>query len=155
MEFVYLGLGSNVGDCIGNLKRAGDELCSFMGIVTCSSILRTKPLYVTNQPDFYNQIIKVETKISPLNLLSLIKGIEINLGRVPTFRYGPRVIDIDILYYNQLVIHSQNLEIPHPKNNEREFILTLMAELAPEFICPKTNRVMGAQLDFLRQRLAA
>lgn len=155
MAVIYLGLGSNLGDCLGNLRRAVDELKSTMAVIACSSILRNKPMYVAGQPDFYNQVIKVETDISPMDLLTVVKMIEMKLGRIPTFRYGPRVIDIDILYYDQLIFQSQGLEIPHPQNNEREFILALMAELAPEFICPKTNIVIGDQLKFLRQRLAA
>ncbi len=110
-----------------------------MAIAACSSILRTKPLYVTEQADFYNQVICIETTLSPLDLLVYIKNLEQEIGRVPTFLYGPRVIDIDILYYDHLILHTEQLQIPHPKNNEREFILELMSELDPSFICPVTK----------------
>lgn len=155
MAIVYLGLGSNLGDCLGNLRRAIIQLQSVIAVTACSSVLRTKPMYVADQPDFYNQVIKVETEIPPLDLLTILKRIETKLGRVPTFLYGPRVIDIDILYYDQLIFQNQDLEIPHPRNNEREFILTLMAELAPQLICPKTNIAISDQLQFLRQEMAA
>lgn len=155
MAVVYLGLGSNLGDCLGNLRSAITQLQSIVTVVACSSILRNKPMYVVDQPDFYNQVIKVETEIPPSNLLSMIKIIETKLGRIPTFRYGPRVIDIDILYYDQLVFQNSALEIPHPRNNERVFILALMAELAPQLVCPKTNIIISDQLHFLRQKAAA
>lgn len=155
MAVVYLGLGSNLGDCLGNLASAITQLQSFVTVLSCSSVLRNRPMYFVDQPDFYNQIIKVETDILPLDLLNIIKIIEAKLGRVPTFHCGPRVIDIDILYYDQLIFQTQGLEIPHPRNNERDFILTLMAELAPQHICPRTNVVISDQLHFLRQKMAA
>lgn len=139
MAIVYLGLGSNVGSCLENLKSTLIHLEKKMVIVACSSILHTKPLYVLDQPDFYNQVICVETILSPLDLLTYVKNLEQEIGRVPTFLYGPRVIDIDILYYDNLIFHTEQLHIPHPKNNEREFILNLVSELDPIFICPVTK----------------
>ena len=139
MTKVYLGLGSNVGSCLDNLASALTHLEKKVTIVACSSILRTEPLYVIDQPDFYNQVICIETNLAPLDLLFFIKSLEKEIGRVPTFLYGPRVIDIDILYYDDLIIHDQQLQIPHPKNNERVFILKLMNELDPIFTCPITK----------------
>lgn len=144
MATVYLGLGSNVGSCLDNLATARTHLEKTVVIVGCSSILRTKPLYVTDQPDFYNQVICIETDLSPFDLLLFVKNLEKEIGRVPTFRYGPRVIDIDILYYDHLITHTDRLQIPHPKNNERDFILKLMGELDPGFICPVTKTALKA-----------
>lgn len=155
MAVVYLGLGSNLGDCPDQLRKAVVELQSITNVVACSSVLRNKPMYVTSQPDFYNQVVKIETQIAPLELLIKVKEIETKLGRVPTYRYGPRIIDIDILYYDQLIFQHHALEIPHPLNNEREFILSLMVELEPQLVCPKTNIMIVDHLRLLRQRLAA
>ncbi|WP_032112846.1 2-amino-4-hydroxy-6-hydroxymethyldihydropteridine diphosphokinase [Candidatus Paracaedibacter symbiosus] len=155
MATVYLGLGSNLGDCRRNLACAITELETKVRVVALSSVLCTKPMYVTEQPDFYNQVIEIETTISVLDLLEVTKNIEVKMGRTPTYRYGPRVIDIDMLYYDQLIFKNSILQIPHPHNDEREFILALMSELAPTFICPVTKTTIMEKLTLLKQKTAA
>lgn len=155
MATVYLGLGSNLGNCRHYLASAIDHLQTFVNVVACSEILRTKPMYIADQPDFYNQVIKIETEIPALTLLSLLKNLEIQMGRVPSYRYGPRVIDVDIIYYGRLIFKNSVLEVPHPRNDEREFILRLMAELAPDFSCPITRTTMQEKLFLLRLNAAA
>lgn len=149
MAMAYLGLGSNVGDCLDNLALAANHLQQKMELKACSSILQTKPLYVLDQPDFYNQVIQIETDLSPINLLIFIKNIEGKLGRTQTYLYGPRIIDIDILYYDRLIFNTPQLQIPHPKNHERAFVLQLMLEINPAFICPLTNQPLGEILTKL------
>lgn len=150
MATVFLGLGSNVGVCLENLAHAVVDLQENVSLTACSTILQTKPLYVIDQPDFYNQVIQGETNLSPLDLLIFIKNLEQKLGRVTTFLYGPRIIDVDILYYDQYILNTPHLQIPHPKNHERTFILTLMQELAPEFRCPHSGKLLR---EFIGQSL--
>ncbi|AEE15377.1 2-amino-4-hydroxy-6-hydroxymethyldihydropteridine pyrophosphokinase [Thermodesulfobium narugense DSM 14796] len=144
MPFAYLSLGSNIGYRKKYLKKAIKFLrkncCELLAV---SNIYTTEPLEVTNQPYFANCLIKVKTKLSPISLLHLCKHIEKEIGRFKTFRYGPRVIDIDILSYNycigsndmiEILNHSYNvankeLTIPHPKSVERDFIRVLFDEV--------------------------
>lgn len=149
MAMVYLGLGSNLGACLDNLALAATHLQQKIELKASSSILQTKPLYVVDQPDFYNQVIQGKTDLSPLDLLIFLKNIEGEVGRTPTYLYGPRIIDIDILYYDRLIFNTPQLQIPHPKNHERPFVLSLMLELNPAFICPLTNQPLGEMLTKL------
>jgi 2-amino-4-hydroxy-6-hydroxymethyldihydropteridine diphosphokinase len=133
---VYLGLGTNIGD---RKKHLQDAIDSFFPNITCgklSSIYETKPIGYTEQTDFLNQVVMAETKLSPLSLLNQLKAIESKMGRKPTFRFGPRAIDIDILFFDDLVQQSPRLTIPHPRLHERAFVLVPLAEIAPRFIHP-------------------
>jgi 2-amino-4-hydroxy-6-hydroxymethyldihydropteridine diphosphokinase len=147
----YLSLGTNLGNRQDNLQKALGMLASFVKIIRLSSIHETKPLYVTNQPDFLNLVAEGETNLLPADLLKKIKEVEIALGREETFRFGPRIIDIDILFYGNLVIQLDNLKIPHPLLHEREFVLKPLMELIPERICP----IRGKSILNLYQELAA
>jgi 2-amino-4-hydroxy-6-hydroxymethyldihydropteridine diphosphokinase len=133
---VYLALGSNLSDRSANLQAAKDALPPAVRVRRSSSIYETEPWGYADQPAFYNQALEAETRLSPLALLKKLKGIETRLGRTPTFRNGPRLIDIDILFYGQEVIGLPGLTIPHPRLHERPFVLVPLAELAPDFIHP-------------------
>lgn len=137
---VYLGLGSNLGDRVGNLKSALERLSEKVAIKKISSIYETEPLYYTEQPMFFNAVIKGVTILDPLELLSLVKGIETDLGRQPGFRNAPRIIDIDILFYGERIIRTDELTIPHPRITERAFVLVPLAEIAPRLVHPQLKK---------------
>ena len=145
MAIVYLGLGSNLGDRSKNLSRARTALRKVGTLVQESTIIQTKAEYVENQNDYLNQVIAFETNLRPYDLLAFIKDTERNLGRIPTYRYGAREIDIDILYYDQQVITTPLLTIPHPLIYERRFVLIPLFEIAPDFRCPLRNETVREQ----------
>lgn len=134
MPTAYLGLGSNLGDRRRNLDQAVAALDRAPGIrVTRVSAFRiTAPFGVQDQPEFLNGVVEIETDLAPLALLAAVKGIEAELGRTPSYRWGPRLIDIDILLYDRLRCKSPELTLPHPGILERPFVIEPLAELAPE-----------------------
>ena len=136
----YLGLGANLGDRESNLSQA---LCllaesSEIRVIKNSSLYETAPWGVADQPDFLNCVAEIRTTLPPAPLLQLVKNIEQDLGRQENVRYGPRVIDIDILLYSDQVIQvaEPDLQIPHIRMSERAFVLVPLAELAPETLHP-------------------
>lgn len=141
MAFVYIGIGSNIGDRRGYLSGAVGMIIERASaeLVAESSILETKAVDYTEQPDFLNQIILVKTSLSPGKLLEILKGIENALGRVKRFDKGPREIDLDILLYDNLVMNDESLDIPHPEILNRDFIMAHLVELNPELRDPVTG----------------
>ena len=135
-NYIYLGLGSNLGDRISFLKLASSLIAPKIKTLKESSIYETPPWGFTEQAPFLNQVIKGATELSPEELLEYLKEIENKIGRKETFRYGPREIDIDILFYNDLVFKNDSLCIPHPKFHERAFMLVPFSEIDPDFIHP-------------------
>jgi 2-amino-4-hydroxy-6-hydroxymethyldihydropteridine diphosphokinase len=135
MRRVGLGLGANLGDPAGNLRRAVASL-SEAGLVfdALSSLYATPPWGVTDQPDFINACALARTSLPPLALLDLVKATEKALGREETRRWGPRVIDIDILFYDDLRWRDDRLTLPHPGLLERAFVLVPLAEIAPDLV---------------------
>jgi 2-amino-4-hydroxy-6-hydroxymethyldihydropteridine diphosphokinase len=138
---VYLGLGSNMGDRGGNLDRALDLLSQRMRLGKVSSVYDTDPVGNTNQPRFLNMVCQAFTRLAPEGLLALAKGIESKMGR-----YGqsgdPRPIDIDILLYDEEVVETPELVIPHPKIAQRAFVLVPLAEIAPDLIHPVSGKTI-------------
>ena len=143
---VYLGLGSNLGDRMGNLESAVEKLSKRVAVEKISSAYETEPLYNTEQPMFLNAVIKGVTELDPLELLSFVKGIENDLGRQPGRRNAPRIIDIDILFYGKRVIQTGELTVPHPRIAERAFVLVPLAELAPKLVHPQLKRSVSELL---------
>lgn len=139
MAKVYLSLGSNLGDRNANLASAREMLAIKTTLIAQSSVIITKPMYVTEQPEFANQALIIETDLTPLTVLDIIRNIENELGRVRHLPYGPRTIDIDILYYGQEILNLPDLIIPHPLISERAFVLEPLTEIAPTYRCPKGN----------------
>lgn len=137
---VYLSLGSNVGDRKDYLDTAKKLLSPCIEALEASSIYETEPWGYTDQPDFLNQVLYGKTVLKPRELLSCLKGIEERMGRKETFKYGPRVIDIDILLYGEEVYQDDVLNIPHSRLLERAFVLVPLAEIAPEVIHPLEGR---------------
>jgi len=129
---IFLGFGSNTGDRFENLKGA----LKYFDITRVSSIYETSPVGDIHQRDFLNCVAEIRTKLLPKDLLKEIKAIERKLGRKPGPRWGPRVIDIDILFYHYRIINEPELVIPHPRLHERLFVLIPLAEIEPEFTHP-------------------
>lgn len=146
---VYLGLGSNMGSRKGNLDRGLELLSQRVQLGQVSSIYDTAPVGNTQQPRFLNLVCQVNTRLAPMGLLTLVKGIESKLGRTLRERNAPRPLDIDILFYGDQIIKTPKLVIPHPRLEERDFALVPLAEIAPELVHP----VSGKTIRELRQGL--
>lgn len=149
MASVYLGLGTNLGDRQANLRLAVDALARLGGICGQSRIYETAPLYVTDQPAFLNMAVALTTDLAPLDLLARLKGLEQELGRVASRRYGPRLIDLDILLYDDVVLDHADLIIPHPRLSERRFALAPLADIAATTLHPQAGTAIGQLLAAL------
>lgn len=137
---VFLGLGSNLGDRYASLMRAAELLHGAVAIVAISPIYETAPWGDVDQPAFLNLCIAGTTTLQPLELLAAIKRIEHDMGREPTRRWGPRVIDIDVLLYDRLILHEPELSIPHVSMPARAFVLAPLADLIPDFVHPQLGK---------------
>jgi 2-amino-4-hydroxy-6-hydroxymethyldihydropteridine diphosphokinase len=134
-ERVFIGLGTNLGeDLERNLRKALEAIGTLPGteVVRVSSFLGTEPWGVPDQPRFLNAVAEIRTRLEPLPLLEELKRLESELGRVPTYQWGPRAIDFDIILYGQRVVDLPELRIPHPRYREREFVMQPLREIAPE-----------------------
>jgi 2-amino-4-hydroxy-6-hydroxymethyldihydropteridine diphosphokinase len=158
MTEVYLALGSNIGDSKAYIAKAIDLLSDELADIKQAPLYRSKAVGYTDQPDFINTAIGAKTDLSPLELLEVTKNIEKQLGRIERFRWGPREIDIDIIFYGHQIIESDELTIPHPSFRERSFVLQPICNLSPNLIDPvskKPIKVLLEQLDASDQSLYA
>ena len=136
----YLSLGSNIEDRKLNLKTAIKKIEKLGEIAKKSAIYETEPVDYKEQSRFLNLAIVIETELSPSELIIKLQGIEQEMGRIKEIAKGPRNIDIDIIFYNHEIINQKNLQIPHPSYEKRNFVLTPMAEIAPDYIDPITKK---------------
>ena len=150
MSIAYIALGTNLGDkrrqmenALAALQQAG------VTVRRVSPFIETEPYGVTDQPAFLNGVCEVETTLSPQELLAILLKIETQQGRVRTRHWGPRVIDLDLLLYDDQIIDEPNLKVPHPDKENRAFVLQPLAAIAPQVVHP----VLGKTIETLRQAL--
>lgn len=147
MPIVYLALGTNLGDRPANLRAALAALPPAVTVLAQSPVYETPPWGVTDQPAFLNMVAKAETHQAPRELLKYLKTLELTLGRLPAIRYGPRLIDVDILFYDDLLLDTPELTIPHPRLHERAFVLVPLADLEPALVHPGLGQPVRALLS--------
>jgi 2-amino-4-hydroxy-6-hydroxymethyldihydropteridine diphosphokinase len=147
LKTVYIALGSNLGDRVENLLLARERIVSaHVRLSRASSIYETAPREFVDQPWFLNQVVAAETTLFPRQLLARLLRIELEMGRRRTIDKGPRIIDLDILLFGDVVIHAAGLEIPHPRMVERRFVLEPLAELAPQLRPPRSRDTVREML---------
>jgi 2-amino-4-hydroxy-6-hydroxymethyldihydropteridine diphosphokinase len=149
MQRVFLSIGSNIGDRLENCGTAIKEISSLARIVKVSSAYETEPVENPDQADFINCAAEIETSLDPHELLVRLKGIEEKMGRVSGKRWGARLIDIDIIFYGDAVMDTEELQIPHISAHVRRFVLTPLCELEPGFIHPGCGITVSELLDNL------
>lgn len=152
MAIVYLSIGSNLGrkedNCLKALKAIEEK---GMTIKKKSLLYETEPWGVREQPYFINMAVEVETDLPPDKLLQVVKEIEKEMGRTETYKWGPRIIDIDILLYDDLIYETSDLKIPHPFMQERDFVLRPLSEIAPDKVHPVLNKTISELLQNLQR----
>jgi 2-amino-4-hydroxy-6-hydroxymethyldihydropteridine diphosphokinase len=139
IDKIFLGLGSNKGDRLKYLQRAVTEISATekCRVLKCSSIYETRPFGNPNQENFYNAVIEIDTVLGAYDLFFFLKSIEAKLGREAIFeKWGPREIDIDLLFYSNLIYDNDQLTLPHPEVLNRDFVIIPMVEIAPDFVHP-------------------
>ncbi|MCU0607162.1 MAG: 2-amino-4-hydroxy-6-hydroxymethyldihydropteridine diphosphokinase [Candidatus Edwardsbacteria bacterium] len=158
-ERVFVGLGSNLGNRLGNLRGALAAISEIPGlsVAAVSPLYETEPVGNRDQPQFVNAVIEVDCRLSPAELLAALQRIERRMGRVNPVKWGPRVIDLDLLYYGERVLRAEGLVLPHPEAARRAFVLEPLAGIAPGFTDPverRTVRELLARLDRVGQAVA-
>ncbi len=145
-----IAIGSNLGDKLANCKK-GIEALEFCGvkISACSHFYKTEPVDYTDQDWFINAAVRVETDLPPIDLLKLLKSLEKKLGRIETVRFGPRTLDMDIIFYGDLVFEKDGLHIPHPRMHKRVFVLRPICDIVPLFIHPVLKQDMKTLLSLI------
>jgi 2-amino-4-hydroxy-6-hydroxymethyldihydropteridine diphosphokinase len=155
MSIFYLGLGSNQGDRKANLDNALKALGACGAVGSASSIYETEPKYDSDQPKFLNMVCELDSELVAIELFEAVKTIEQELGRVPTHKNGPRVIDIDLLFSADEEYSDEVLQVPHPKFSERAFVLVPFAEMAPLVFIPQLSSTVQELLSKLDKSLIA
>jgi 2-amino-4-hydroxy-6-hydroxymethyldihydropteridine diphosphokinase len=145
---VYIALGTNLGNRLANLRVAIASMPPEINALAESHVYETPPWGYEDQPAFLNMVVKAETSLEPEPLLKYLKQLEVELGREQNFRWGPRLIDLDILFYDDLVLDSPPLVIPHPRLHERAFVLVPLMDVAPDLVHPVFQRRVS---DFLAE----
>jgi 2-amino-4-hydroxy-6-hydroxymethyldihydropteridine diphosphokinase len=142
MPNIYLALGTNLGDRMDNLRRAIAAQPPTVRVTALSPAYETPPWGYADQPAFLNMTLAAETDLEPLVLIDFLKKLETDLGREKTFRNGPRLIDMDILFYDDIIFEQSDLVIPHPRLHERAFVLVPLNDIAPELVHPVLKRTV-------------
>ena len=148
---VFISIGSNLGDRVANCREAVRRLAGYDGlrVVKTSSLYETEPWGVTDQGPFINAAVEIDTGLAPDALIDLLKGVEAGMGRTEGRRWGPRLIDLDIIFYGDRVVDEASLKVPHPSADERAFVLVPLNEIAPGFTHPASGRKVSELLRVL------
>jgi 2-amino-4-hydroxy-6-hydroxymethyldihydropteridine diphosphokinase len=147
---VYIALGTNLGQRLDNLQLAIAAFAPSIQVLAKSAVYETEPWGYADQPAFLNMALRAGTELSPAGVLAFLKDLEASLGRTPSFRNGPRLIDMDILFYDDLVLDTPALVVPHPRLHERSFVLVPLMDIAPGLLHPRLGlsvAQMTASLD--------
>ena len=150
-HIVYLAIGSNMGNRLANLKAVINNLPPQMLVIKKSTVYETPPWGFADQPAFLNQAVMTETYLDAVSLLRHLKRLELALGRVSSFQNGPRSIDIDILFYDDVTLDSPALKLPHPRLHERAFVLVPLNDIAPDVVHPLLNKSVSELLASVDQ----
>jgi 2-amino-4-hydroxy-6-hydroxymethyldihydropteridine diphosphokinase len=152
-HIVYIGIGSNVGDKVRQCEQAISEILKVdrHKLLAKSPLFKTKPIGYTSQDWFVNGVIKIETEMEPLELFRILKAVELQLGRTQTFRWGPRSIDLDILFFDDEEVRTEELQIPHPRLHERQFVLIPLVEIDRQLVHPTLKKTVGELLEELKE----
>ncbi len=152
-HIAYIGVGSNLGDRLHQCEEAISEILKVdrNKLLAKSSFFNTEPLGYLHQNWFVNGVIKIETDLEALDLLQSLKSTERQLGRLETFRWGPRTIDLDILFFDEACIETPELRVPHPRLQERRFVLVPLAEIDSNFLHPVFKKTIRELLDEIRE----
>ena len=148
-HIAYIGIGSNLGDKLSQCEKAVSEILEIdrHKLLARSSLFKTQPLGYTPQDWFVNGVLKIETDLEAPELFRTLKIIESQLGRTETFRWGPRTIDLDILFFDDIELHTEELHIPHPRIQNRQFVLVPLAEIDPNLIHPVLKKTIRELLN--------
>ena len=149
MSTAFIGLGANLGDRAGTLRWALERLDSVGKVTAVSPIYETEPLDYLDQPPFLNAVAKVTTNLRPGSVLASLLAIELDGGRERSIRHGPRTLDLDLLLYDDLVMATPDLTLPHPRMLQRAFVLVPLADLAPDLVIPGTDETVTEMLGRL------
>lgn len=147
MATVYLALGSNVGNTLGHVTAAQAKLQKVLDCAVSAPLYTTKAVGHTDQADFLNTVVCGQTALSPEKLLKFVKKVELELGRIKRFRWGPREIDIDIIFYDDIVAKMPDLTLPHPRYAERDFVLRPLCDLCGDLMDPRTQKPVKLLLE--------
>jgi 2-amino-4-hydroxy-6-hydroxymethyldihydropteridine diphosphokinase len=149
MATVYLGIGSNVGDSRAHVGEAIKLLSASLADILSAPLYISKAFGYTDQPDFLNTVVCGTTDLPPLELLHFVKQVEVQVGRIKRFRWGPREIDIDIIFYDDLTMQSDELTIPHASFAKRDFVLRPITDLNPDLVDPLSKKSVANLLASL------
>jgi 2-amino-4-hydroxy-6-hydroxymethyldihydropteridine diphosphokinase len=149
MTEVYLAIGGNVGNVRANIEKAAELLGQNLADVKLAAVYASKAVGYTDQPDFFNTAICGQTDLAPEELLKFVKEVEGQVGRTASFRWGPREIDIDVIFYGNQIIKTGHLTIPHPEYSRRDFVLKPLLDLNPDLKDPMSERSLQFFLDKL------